>query len=96
MAGKERPGIEHAVTDLFRGAPYALVARENDSDRRVRNFATLLETIGAKPVWTDADTHDWAVGIVSHLPQMLSVALARVVQDETDETGMPLALAGPR
>ena len=46
-------------------------------------------------MWCDAETHDWAVGIVSHLPQMLSVALARVVQDETDETGLPLTLAGP-
>ncbi|HUJ82138.1 MAG TPA: prephenate dehydrogenase dimerization domain-containing protein, partial [Candidatus Acidoferrales bacterium] len=36
----------------------------------------------------------WAVGIVSHLPQLVAVALARVVQDETDETGLPLSLAG--
>ena len=35
------------------------------------------------------------MGIVSHLPQLVSVALARVVQDETDETGLPLSLAGP-
>src|SRR5208283_3863972 len=43
----------------------------------------------------DPETHDWAVGIVSHLPQLVSVALAGVVQDETDETGLPLSLAGP-
>ncbi len=47
-----------------------------------------------QPSWCDADTHDWAVGIVSHLPQLVAVALARVVQDETDETGLPLSLAG--
>lgn len=95
MAGKEQAGIERADAELFRGAPYALVASEGDADRRVPEFAMLLRVIGAKTVWTDAETHDWAVSIVSHLPQMLSVALARVVQDETDETGMPLALAGP-
>jgi prephenate dehydrogenase len=95
MAGKEQPGIECADAELFRGAPYALIASEGDSDRRVRDFAALLGAIGAKPVWIDAETHDWAVSIVSHLPQMLSLALARVVQDETDETGLPLALAGP-
>ena len=53
-----------------------------------------MHTIGAEPVWCDAETHDWAVGVVSHLPQMLAVALAQVIRDETDETGMPLALAG--
>ena len=94
MAGKEHSGIEHADADLFRGSRYALVASERDPDPRVEHFAALLKHIGAEPVWCDADTHDWAVGIVSHLPQLASVALAHVVADETDETGLPLTLAG--
>jgi prephenate dehydrogenase len=100
MAGKEHSGIDNADAGLFRGAPYALIASGTDGedrhDPRVKNFAALLEAIGAQPVWCDATTHDWAVGIVSHLPQLVSLALARVVQDETDdETGFPLRLAGP-
>jgi len=95
MAGKEKAGVDYADAELFRGASYALVANENDDDPRVKAFADVVHAIGAQPVWTDADTHDWAVGIVSHLPQLVSIALARVVQDETDETGMPLTLAGP-
>ena len=95
MAGKENSGIEHADAELFRGSRYALIAPENDSDPRVHKFAALLRRIGAEPVWCDAETHDWAVGIVSHLPQLASVALAHVVADETDETGLPLTLAGP-
>jgi prephenate dehydrogenase len=95
MAGKENSGIEHADADLFRGSRYALIAPENDPDPRIQKFAALLRRIGAEPVWCDAETHDWAVGIVSHLPQLASVALAHVVADETDETGLPLTLAGP-
>jgi prephenate dehydrogenase len=95
MAGKENSGIEHADADLFRGTRYALIAPESDPDPRVGQFAALLQRIGAEPVWFDAETHDWAVGIVSHLPQLASVALAHVVADETDETGLPLTLAGP-
>ncbi|MGH9736042.1 MAG: prephenate dehydrogenase [Candidatus Acidiferrales bacterium] len=94
MAGKEISGIDNADADLFVGAPYALIGTEEDSDPRVQRFAALLRTIGANPVWCDADTHDWAVGIVSHLPQLLAVALARVVSGELDETGLPLTLAG--
>jgi prephenate dehydrogenase len=94
MAGKEHSGIENADAELFRGAPYALMGTEEDSDPRVKAFAEILAAIGAQPVWCDPETHDWAVGIVSHLPQLVSVALARVVQDETDETGLPLTLAG--
>ena len=94
MAGKEHSGIEHADADLFRSSRYALIASENDPDSRILRFAALLRCFGSEPVWCDADTHDWAVGIVSHLPQLVSVALARVIADETDETGLPLSLAG--
>jgi prephenate dehydrogenase len=95
MAGKEVSGIEHADAELFRSAPYALIAAEADPDPLIKHFAELVRAMGARPVWCDAETHDWAVGIVSHLPQLLSVALANVVQDETDEAGLPLTLAGP-
>ncbi len=95
MAGKEKSGIEHADAKLFRGAPYALMGLEDDVDPRVKSFAEIVRAIGARPIWSDPETHDWAVGIVSHLPQLVSVALARVVQDETDETGLPLTLSGP-
>jgi prephenate dehydrogenase len=94
MSGKETSGIENADADLFRGARYALIGSADDLDPRVQGFAALLRALGAEPVWCDADTHDWAVGIVSHLPQLLAVALARVVQDETDETGLPITLSG--
>jgi prephenate dehydrogenase len=95
MAGKEHSGVEHADADLFRGTHYVLIGREDSPSERVQNFLRVLNTIGAQPYWSDADTHDWAVGIVSHLPQLVAVALARVVQDETDETGLPVILAGP-
>jgi prephenate dehydrogenase len=94
IAGKESSGVEHADADLFRSFRYALVAQETDSEPRVQQFAALLRAFGAEPDWCDAETHDWAVGIVSHLPQLLSVALARVVQDESEETGLPVTLAG--
>jgi len=95
MAGKETSGIARADSALFSGARYALIGLEDDPDTRVQRFAALVRMLGAEPVWCDADTHDWAVGIVSHLPQLLAVALARVVQDETDETGLPVSLSGP-
>jgi prephenate dehydrogenase len=94
LAGKELAGIENADPELFRGARYALIGREDDPDERVRRFVALLGALGAHPVWCDAETHDWAIAIVSHLPQLVSTALASVALEETDETGMPLALAG--
>jgi prephenate dehydrogenase len=94
VAGREVSGIENASADLFSGARYALIASEDDNDARVKNFVELVQAIGARPLFFDAQTHDWAAGIISHLPQMVAVALARVVLDETDETGLPASLAG--
>ncbi len=94
MAGKESSGIENAHADIFVGAPYALIGSESETDPRIVQFVEIVRRIGAKPVWCDADTHDWAVSIVSHLPQLAAIALARVVADETDETGLPPSLAG--
>ena len=99
IAGSESCGLENAGADLFCGSRYALIGPEpetaaGESDPRVQSFVSLLRAIGAEPVWCDADTHDWAAGIVSHLPQLASIALARVVQDESDETGLPVSLAG--
>jgi prephenate dehydrogenase len=100
MAGKEISGIEAAEANLFRGSKYALIrpsAKEkSDKERelRVAGFVALIEKLGAEPVWIDADVHDRAAAVVSHLPQLLSVALAGVVRDQTDETGLPVTLAG--
>ena len=93
LAGREVSGIEHASAALFRGARYVLIAEPGAVQAPPAAFESLLLEIGAEPVWLDADTHDWAAGIISHLPQLASVALAGVVRDETDETGLPLTLA---
>ena len=100
MAGKEISGIASADANLFRGSKYALIraaAKAADSpktDSRVANFVTLIEKFGAEPMWLPADVHDRAVAVISHLPQLLSVALAGVVRSQTDETGLPVTLAG--
>jgi prephenate dehydrogenase len=100
MAGKEISGIAAADAELFRGSKYALIRKsgaENTEERRdprVAEFVALVEKVGAEPVWLDAETHDRAAAIVSHLPQLLAVALAGVVRDQTDETGLPVTLAG--
>jgi prephenate dehydrogenase len=100
MTGKEVSGIAAADANLFRNSKYALIRasakEESDTERefRVAGFVALLEKLGAEPVWLEAEAHDRAAAVVSHLPQLLSVALAGVVRSQTDETGLPVTLAG--
>jgi prephenate dehydrogenase len=103
MAGREVAGIAQADADLFRNAPYALVtdssvtsdAPPSDRDPRVSAFLKLLEKIGARPLWLGAQQHDYAVGMVSHLPQLAAVALGSFLYDHLDENGLPITVAGP-
>jgi prephenate dehydrogenase len=100
MAGKEISGIEAAEANLFRGSKYALIrasAKERgnkEGERRVAALVAVIEKLGAEPIWLEAEAHDRAAAVVSHLPQLLSVALAGVVRNQTDETGLPVTLAG--
>jgi prephenate dehydrogenase len=100
MAGKEISGIAAADANLFRGSKYALIrgtSKEKtlkEREPRVAQFIATIEKMGSEPVWLEAEAHDRAAAVVSHLPQLLSVALAGVVRDQTDETGLPVTLAG--
>jgi prephenate dehydrogenase len=106
MAGSEVSGIDGADAALLDGAKYALVAAEDGAisgeqmsrvekaDARIKSFIRVIEAIGARPIWIDAATHDRAAAFVSHLPQLVSIALAGVTREATDQTGLPLTLAG--
>lgn len=96
IAGRERSGPEHAEASLFCGKRYALVggAAAEQNDPRVRSFTELLREIGAEPVWIDAETHDWAMAVLSQMPQLVAIALAGVISEETDKSGLLFSLAG--
>jgi prephenate dehydrogenase len=95
LAGKESSGLEHADAALFENARYVLtpLAVSHRSEARVKAFASLLETVGARPYWSDASSHDRAVAFLSHLPQLLSSGLASLIADESTEGCFPLELA---
>jgi len=96
MAGKESSGLASADADLFRNSTYALIgSSEDEHDARIAAFKKILEKIGAHPLWLGAQQHDYAVGLVSHLPQLAAVALASFLYDHLDENGLPITLAGP-
>jgi len=96
MAGRELSGIAHADAELFRNTTYALIG-EGSAPRepRVAAFLKLLEKIGARPLWLGAQQHDYAVAVVSHLPQLAAIALGSFLYDRLDENGLPITLAGP-
>ncbi len=102
MAGSESSGVDAASAALFHGAKYALMREASGSVATAepvggdieQRFVQLIEVIGARPMWMDPATHDRAAALVSHLPQLVAVALASVARESTDQSGLPLTLAG--
>jgi prephenate dehydrogenase len=74
MAGGEQVGVEYARADLFDRATYALTIEEETG--RFNRVRPIIEALGARVVLTDPDSHDAAVALISHLPQLVASALA--------------------
>lgn len=96
LAGRELGGCEHASADLFAGAPYVLIGRAAVQDERASGLVIVVEAIGARPVWLEADEHDRIIAFLSHLPQIAAVAMAETVLDGAGESAASLTGPGLR
>ena len=78
MAGKEHGGIEHADAKLFEGALWFLTpAPDQDLDAgAAADWTELIAAMGARVMTIAPERHDRLVAWTSHLPQLVSTALA--------------------
>lgn len=78
MAGRETTGFGAATAELFAGRPWVVVDDpEHASGWRL--VMDLARAAGAVAVSMPADEHDAAVAAISHLPLVVSAALAESV-----------------
>jgi prephenate dehydrogenase len=97
MAGKEQSGVEFADPDLFQGAAWFVTPTpgQNVYDGLSGEYLEWIEKIGARIASMDAESHDQLCAWISHLPQMISTALAAALVDEYGADA-PLLEAGGR
>jgi len=84
MAGKEARGAAEAEARLFHGRPYILTSPCPPLEH-------LIATFGARVVLMPPAEHDRLVALTSHLPQLISTALAASIGTEPDAA----RVAGP-
>jgi len=97
MAGREQCGVEFADAHLFQGAAWLItpVPGQNVDDGLCGDFLEWVDKIGAKIATLEPQKHDRLCAWISHLPQMVSTALAASLVDEFGEDA-PLLPAGGR
>jgi prephenate dehydrogenase len=83
IAGSERGGPQAARADLFTDRVW--VYAPSASPAADARAAAFIETTGARAVAVDAAEHDRVVAATSHLPQLLSVALASHLRDALED-----------
>lgn len=93
IAGSHHSGSRYARSDLFKGAPYALIKDDETDEKALLDCKELAEILGARVVLMQSSEHDRAMAFISHLPQLLSSALAATV-DEQSDAGSLIELAG--
>src|SRR3984957_4819401 len=97
MAGKESSGVDYAAADLFQGAVWCLtpLAGQNLNEGLFAEFSGWIDQIGARIAMLPAEEHDRLCAWISHVPQMISTALAAALVEEFGAEA-PLLLAGGR
>jgi len=84
MAGKEMSGVDYADADLFKNAVWFLspLPDQNLNEGLFAEFAGWIDAIGARIAMMPAEEHDRLCAWISHLPQMISTALAAALVEE--------------
>ena len=97
MAGKELSGVDYADPDLFQNAVWFLtpLPGQNLNEGLFAEFAGWIDQIGARIAMLPAAEHDRLCAWISHVPQMISTALAAALVEEFGAEA-PLLPAGGR
>jgi chorismate mutase len=94
MAGSERSGVEAADALLFSDRVYALCPYPDTPSDALLLLLDLVESLLAQPITIDPEEHDRIMAMVSHLPQLISVALMQTALAGDAEHAMLEKLAG--
>lgn len=90
IAGREKSGAQSARSDLFLERAWIISPSEESLPEDLEKVIDLVKTLGANPYIMSAREHDNVFARISHLPQVISVALASSISDLGDD----LSLAG--
>jgi prephenate dehydrogenase len=82
ICGKEMPGLENADATLYQGAPFVVTALERTTSHARSLIRQLVTAVGARWIDVEAEEHDRALAYTSHLPFLISSALAGSLPQE--------------
>jgi len=94
MAGSEHSGVEASDPLLFSDKVWLLCPYPDTPPDALLQLMDLAEDLLAFPITLDPEEHDRLMVMISHLPQLVSVALMHAAQEEDAGHAMLAKLAG--
>jgi prephenate dehydrogenase len=97
MAGKENSGVEHADGDLFRGAVWFFtpLPKQRLNRGKIAEYISCIKKLGVNLAYMSPPEHDQLCAWISHVPQMISTAVASTLVEEYGKNA-PLLETGGR
>lgn len=92
MAGKSVGGAVNASVDLLTDRRWVLCPNLVTTQSQLQVVEKLVTDCGSTPIYMTTETHDAAVAVTSHLPQLLSTLLAGQLDRLSDQD---VAVSGP-
>ena len=93
MVGSERSGYEAANDRLIENAYYFITPSDTVDSKKVTDFSTFIEDLGAIPLIYSPKEHDEITAYISHIPHVIASSLVNLVADKEDDNGMLKQLA---
>lgn len=85
LAGSEKTGPENAFAGLYEDRLWILTPTQNSQPQDVTVLESLWSAIGAKVVRMSPDVHDQKLALTSHMPHVVSAALAALVEGDDQQ-----------
>ena len=82
ICGKEKLGLENADGNLYRGVPFVITPLDRTTQRAKSAVSQIISVIEADMVEMTAEAHDHILASTSHLPFLISSALAHATPQE--------------
>lgn len=93
MVGSERSGYDAASNRLIENAYYFVTPSATVQQKKVTEFRTFLEDLGAIPIIYSPEKHDEITAYISHIPHIIASALVNLVANQEDDSQMLKQLA---